>query len=235
MLLKSLTIVLLLAAVAVVADPTPPVYPAQFTVPIRQFIFSEGKSYPSQFVYYYDATKKLTTQAHGEGQMDFLCHSIAGKENSTEPCTQVVASDTYRYVVFPRSGECCQCCNATMGCGIMNQNWLSTGTYQGNLTYHDVVCDGWLVMGNDPNYYYATADKDQKPCMYYEGTPTIADGVNLWEYDTAEYVETVSDPSVFYVSPSCTTPCKSDFCTAFRTSGVGKFRPFFKCNRYRKF
>lgn len=145
MLLKSLTIVLLLAAVAVVADPSkwrkgkesenkefnrkveilfsivflfsylfvlikffffflssfllfrthsfsftihihccyfiaPPVYPAQFTVPIRQFIFSEGKSYPSQFVYYYDATKKLTTQAHGEGQMDFLCHSIAGKE-----------------------------------------------------------------------------------------------------------------------------------------------------------
>jgi len=92
-----------------------------------------------------------------------------------------------------------------MSCGIIAPTWLDGASYVGQKTINGILCNGfathsvseligvagWMKQGGEKNYYYATADSAQKPCMYYEGYPKLIIGKNEWLYDTAAYEEQV--------------------------------------------
>eukprot|EP01064_Diplonema_japonicum_P032900 TRINITY_DN6318_c0_g1_i1.p2 TRINITY_DN6318_c0_g1~~TRINITY_DN6318_c0_g1_i1.p2 ORF type:complete len:210 (+),score=58.91 TRINITY_DN6318_c0_g1_i1:38-667(+) len=189
--------------------PLPPNWGPQFSVPINQTIRVGGETHNSMFMYYYDAVNNVSRTDHGKGQYDEMCRSIIGKEFSDEACSFFVALDGWRYLYFPADKEasCCKYCNKTEGCGIIKKNWLDGATYQGQLTIEGHVCNGWLKMGGEQNFYYATADAAQQPCLYYEGYPTLQRGINMWNYSFTEYIVGKQDPSLFQPWPSCDKPC----------------------------
>jgi hypothetical protein len=45
--------------------------------------------------------------------------------------THKTTNETCRYLVFPKLNECCLCCAADMGCGILSPNWLDGAQYMG--------------------------------------------------------------------------------------------------------
>ena len=67
-----------------------------------------------------------------------------------------------RYLIFPDLGECCSCCSAESGCGILDPNWLKGAEYVGQVrgtvtqagddwSPTDIVCQtltgSWLHVG----------------------------------------------------------------------------------------
>jgi hypothetical protein len=55
-----------------------------------------------------------------------FCGSILPKVNTY--CTHLIR-DKKRYIIFPLKRECCMCCDADHGCGILKRDWLSTAKY----------------------------------------------------------------------------------------------------------
>eukprot|EP01064_Diplonema_japonicum_P038058 TRINITY_DN9104_c1_g1_i1.p1 TRINITY_DN9104_c1_g1~~TRINITY_DN9104_c1_g1_i1.p1 ORF type:complete len:208 (+),score=30.42 TRINITY_DN9104_c1_g1_i1:234-857(+) len=195
--------------VAAVVSPPAPEWDAQFSVPINQTITIHNVTQTSPMMFYYDAVNKVSRQDHGQGQRDEMCRSIAGKEFSEEPCSNFVAPDGWRYLYFHADKDsCCRYCNTSFGCGVIRRDWLSGAAYQGQLTIGGRVCDGWLQGGNEANYYYATADAAQQPCLYYEGYPTFKRGTNMWKYSYAGYKVGPQDPSLFQPWASCNKHCR---------------------------
>ena len=203
-----MTAVLIAALFSVVAVPPSPLWDEQFSVPINQTIRLNGvHTYNNTFWYYYDAINGVSRTDHGKGQFDELCRSIKGKKYSDEPCSMIVSKDGWRYVLFPEESSCCKYCNTTVGCGIISRDWLRNSTYQGQKTIQGRLCNGWMKKGGEKNYYYATADSLQEPCEFYEGYPTLADGINVWLYSTTQYKTGPQDPKLFEVSSTCTSMC----------------------------
>jgi hypothetical protein len=132
-----------------------------------------GHKWNNHVEFWYDSTTQPVGQSrydHSEGQHDELCTSIVGHETSTEPCTLIASNDTWRYVVFPNSGECCRLCNTTDFCGIISPDWLQqNSTYVGERTINGHSCLGWEKTGGEENYFFVLSSDTSVPCQYYEG------------------------------------------------------------------
>lgn len=171
------------------ADPTPPLLGPVLTNPFNQTITTYGFRFNNYVEFFYDATTTpvgSSLSAHGQGQHDELCTSVAGKFLSEEPCSLLDASDGWLYLIYPQSKLCCRACNTTDYCGIIASDWLQdNATYVGTTTIRGVECDGWVKVGGEQNFWYTTtasrANKfARQPCQYDEGYPTFADGSNYW-------------------------------------------------------
>eukprot|EP00775_Hariotina_reticulata_P005294 gene5294-5529_t len=88
------------------------------------------------------------------------------------PCTHLVVGGQ-RYLIFPQLGQCCRCCDAAAGCGILDPNWLAEAEYIGQVWMQGQLAYEWAIRGLQPNQYYATADEaavplqlDQQPNDY---------------------------------------------------------------------
>ena len=40
-----------------------------------------------------------------------------------------------RYLYYPDESDCCYCCNAAAGCGLLKPDWLNDAEFKGNVTY----------------------------------------------------------------------------------------------------
>ena len=189
------------AVLALSADPPAPVWADQFQVPIVQTIVSMDITHVNTIMYYYDAVNNVSRQDHSRGQYDEFCRKE--HEFSDQPCSQLVSYDGWRYMMFPEEGSCCKLCNRTVGCGIIAKDWLKDAPYQGQLVVNGSLCNGWMQQGGEKNYYYATADEKQTPCYYYEGYPTLALGINQWNYTMSQYKEGPVDKSYFTLPSEC--------------------------------
>jgi len=88
-----------------------------------------------------------------------------GHTKGDEPCSLLASSDTWRYIIFPATGECCRACNTTDYCGIVRPDWLQeNSTYVGRSTIAGLTCDGWMKEGGEQNFYFADVDT-QQPCL----------------------------------------------------------------------
>jgi len=157
-------------------DPLPPLWGPVFTVPFNQSITIMGMRWDNTVQFSYDSTTRpvgSSLYVHSKGQHDELCTSIVGKELSDEPCSLLASVDTWRYVIFPQSRQCCRYCNTTQYCGIIRPDWLTNATYQGTRDIGGYASNGWMKKGGEENYYWATADSRQWPVQYYEGYPTF--------------------------------------------------------------
>ena len=104
----------------------------------------------------------------------------AGHTKGGEECWLLASSDSWRYAIFPSTGECCRVCNTSDYCGIVAPGWLQVNsTYVGRSNIAGMVCDGFVKEGGEQNYYYAEVGSGQ-PCLYYEGYPVLPLTSNYW-------------------------------------------------------
>ena len=54
-----------------------------------------------------------------------------------QPCSQYV-KDGDRYIHYPETDECCYCCSAPYGCGVLSSNWMTDATYVGTATINGI-------------------------------------------------------------------------------------------------
>ncbi|GLI69515.1 hypothetical protein VaNZ11_014151 [Volvox africanus] len=110
--------------------------------------------------WYYDALSAKEAIYRENGNGDRYCGSVHPFRQT--PCLHVV-TDGKRYLVFPELGECCMCCTAEMGCGVLSPTWLQGASFEGTTTIQGVTANKWRRDGLQPNYWYATADEAQVP------------------------------------------------------------------------
>lgn len=60
------------------------------------------------------------------------------------PCTHLVVGGV-RYLIFPELDECCQCCTAAQGCGVLSPSWLQGAEYGGQVTLRGYEAHKWSV------------------------------------------------------------------------------------------
>ncbi|EFJ46721.1 hypothetical protein VOLCADRAFT_105384 [Volvox carteri f. nagariensis] len=110
--------------------------------------------------WYYDAVAQKEAVYRQNGNGDRYCGSI--HPFTQTPCVHIVSGGK-RYLVFPQLGECCMCCTAEKGCGLLSPNWLQDASFEGISEIQDVPAYKWRKDGLQPNYWYATADPEQIP------------------------------------------------------------------------
>ncbi len=165
---------LLLAAASLLAPAAcqqrPPFWGPHWTAPFNQSITIYAWQWNNSVTWQYDAGTLPVGSSmylHSKGQHDEICTGVKGHETTEEPCNLLASSDTWRYVIFPESSQCCRVCNTTEFCGIVASDWLQkNSSYQGEKQIAGLDCEGWMKEGGEQNYYYAETST-QQPCEYY--------------------------------------------------------------------
>ena len=134
----------------------PPRFPDTFTQG-----FNEILSYPvlgnhtTSGTFHYDWTTQRYRIDRDNGRYDRYCGLNGFKALIDTPCSQIVVNGD-RYIYYPEKSECCYCCSADHGCGILKPNWMDTATYLGLDSFDGVPAHKWYNPGLQHNYYYET-------------------------------------------------------------------------------
>lgn len=152
------------------------------------------------------------------GRYDDTCASIL--PNVSTPCQHLITNQK-RYIVFPEKKQCCFCCDAAHGCGIVKPNWFEDGKYLGQEKIVDTLYDKWVKPGNffiyvdvSDAFYWATADANQIPRRFAEDNNT-----HIIDYLTHTFVNKTIPDSIFAIPTYCNTTCASTtICQKFRES-----------------
>ena len=163
-----------LAIAAMAEDPQTPMWPTKFTED-----FTESFTYPvigthkTQGSFYYDFSTNRYRVSRDNGRYDRYCGLNGLKAFQNTPCDQFVDEQGDRYLYYPEKSECCYCCSAEHGCGILKQNWLEGATFQGETEFQGYTAYKWDKPGLQSNFYYETVaenpmdrimlDMDQQP------------------------------------------------------------------------
>ena len=154
------------------AAPSPPYWGPAWSAPFNQTITIYTYKWVNTVGWLYDSTTTpvgSSLYSHSKGQHDEICTGVKGHETTDEPCLLLASNDTWRYVIYPDSGECCRVCSTADDCGIVLPGWLQhNASYEGAETIAGLDCEGWMKQGGEQNYYYAEKTT-QQPCLYYEG------------------------------------------------------------------
>ena len=75
----------------------------------------------------------------------------------SQPCNQYVKNGD-RYLYYPKSDDCCYCCSAESGCGVLKPTWMSDATYEGKATIKGVETFKWNKVGAQDNFYFETTE-----------------------------------------------------------------------------
>ena len=144
------------------AAPEASAWPETFTQS-----FTETVTYPiigtkkTQGVYYYDVsdpTNMLTRIDRDNGQWDRYCGLTHGAFSASK-CNQYI-SEGDRYLYYPESEDCCYCCSADHGCGVLKNTWMSDGDFLDEEKMDGVDTYKWNKQGAQANWYFETkADK----------------------------------------------------------------------------
>ncbi|KAF8059710.1 hypothetical protein HT031_005118 [Scenedesmus sp. PABB004] len=110
--------------------------------------------------FHYDAEsgRQLVTRANGRG--DRYCKSVHPLTDT--PCSHLVTGGQ-RYLIFPELRECCRCCSAEAGCGVLSPHWLDDAEFDGQVVAQGRLANRWAVRGLQPNTFTATADAAAVP------------------------------------------------------------------------
>ena len=151
---------LLLAIVAtfVLAQEQEPVWRQQFSQDFRE-IFTYpviGKS-TTNGSFYYDFVNKMYAIYRDNGKRDRYCGLNGLYFFYNTPCTQYV-SEGIRYIHYPEYNDCCACCDAAHGCGILKPDWLSGAEFIGEVNFEGHAAFKWDKAGLQSNFYYETSN-----------------------------------------------------------------------------
>ena len=155
------TIALLaLIAISVIADPSEPRWPTKFTEQFHEeFDYPVIGKYETEGTFYYDAGSMRYRVDRDNGHGDRYCALNGGKIFKNTPCSHIVV-DGDRYMYYPELDECCYCCSAEHGCGLLRTDWLSGATFEGEVEYQGYMAYKWDKPGLQSNIYIETAEEN---------------------------------------------------------------------------
>ena len=142
--------------------------------------------------YYYDWTNKRARTDRANGRVDRYCGTVKWGNHA---CTQLVVDNT-RYMIYPDSNYCCNCCSAEQGCGIVKPNWLETATFSKVVDGKTEKNNEWIIKGAQSNYYYETVSTGIPERFFQDPDDDMT-------WDATTYKETITDPSVFDLPKIC--------------------------------
>jgi hypothetical protein len=125
-------------------DPKPPTWSPSFYVAFDETYVKDNKSFTFNGQFYYDAVNKRQRADKINGHYDAVCGSVLPNVNTL--CQHLVVNEK-RYIVFPEKSQCCVCCDASHGCGIVKQDWFVDGKYLGQEKIVDTIYDKWVKPG----------------------------------------------------------------------------------------
>ena len=126
------------------------------------------------------------------------------------PCTHLTVNDK-RYFIYPEKRQCCYCCNSTEGCGILRQDWLADGHYQGTDQLDGKTFDKWEKKGLTEDYWWVTTDDEHIPRKLQEAESKYTD------YRVESFVKKPLPDSVFALPDYCNKNCSfTSICGRFR-------------------
>ena len=135
--------------------------------------------------WWFDYTNKKFRVDRENGKLDRYCGSIYKLSNTK--CNQVVREGK-RYMYFPDKKFCCMCCTDAQGCGVIKPEFVKLGVANGRDDQEKTEAYKYLIQGNQPNYYWESADN--KP-LRFQQVP-LSD--MAWD---SNYSEEAIDSSVF--------------------------------------
>jgi hypothetical protein len=191
-----------------------------FYIAYDETFVKDSKSYTFNGQMYYDANNNRQRADKVDGKYDGICGSIL--PNVSTPCQHLVVENK-RFIVFPKKQQCCFCCDAEHGCGLLKPDWFVDGEYLGQEKIVDTMFDKWNKKGTQTFYleipdaiYWATADENQTPRRFSED-----DATHIIDYLPHTFVNKTIPASVFalpsYCSASSSCPLSSK-CGKFRGS-----------------
>ena len=202
-------------ALAFAADqPADPVWPTKFTQD-----FDETNYLPI-----YGTTKTTGSYIYDEEAGAYRidranCHSDRYMLE-TGKCTHIVnAGDRY---LIDAKGECCYCCSADHGCGILKHDWMAGAEFVGKVTYPEGDANGvdafkWNQKGLQDNFYYETTEENPADRTMLDIYQTPDDQM----FFHAESKLLSADPELLALPSNCDKKKTCSFfsaCTALRAS-----------------
>lgn len=119
------------------------------------FKYPGGKEHYTQGTFYYNWVNKTYRVDRDNGRYDRYCGFNGFKMWKDTPCSHYVANGD-RYLFYPELNECCYCCSAEHGCGILKPDWMSGATFYGEEFHTGVKSYKWDQKGLQHNYYFET-------------------------------------------------------------------------------
>lgn len=144
---KVIAVLCLLAIFTQIAlsDPKPPVWSPSFYIAYDETFVKDSKSYTFNGQIYYDANNNRQRADKVDGKYDGICGSVL--PGVSTPCQQLVV-DNKRFVIFPKKEQCCFCCDAEHGCGLLRPDFFAKGKYLGQEKIVDTMYDKWVQTCN---------------------------------------------------------------------------------------
>jgi len=187
-------------------EPDSPVWPDTFS-----YTFTESTWAPvignktTSGTYYYSWPLKAYLVTRENGRYDRYCGTNGVKAFQDTPCNHLVVNGI-RFLLYPEKKECCNCCTAAQGCGILKKNWLEGAQYLETETWngHDVT--RWNKPGLQDNFYLErTSDRHMVQMAQMPN--------DIQNFDPDSFSATV-DPSLFQL-PSWASDCANTKCSFF--------------------
>lgn len=148
----------------------------------------------------YDSTVLREIIQRDTGKYDQLCGTATGYPTNS-PCANLATSGR-RYVFWPEEKQCCLCCTDKNGCGAVNNKWVKTASYQGQRDFDGQLCDVWLIMGGQSNYYYQDVQSGLPVAVQMTNKLSDLGETFIWDPRTADFNKPV-EQSVFEVPEYC--------------------------------
>ena len=200
-----LLIALPLATMVSSTTPPRPTWAKDWQAALNYTILATGDS--TQGLYVISSSSSAEVVVLADGHLDALCSS-SNIAKPGETCVNL-STKTTRWLYHPSpSGEitCCACCKveSSPGCGALSGKWLDNAVYQDQVVFEGTPSYKWLIIGEDPNYYYNTVSGN------------IPLGLNnsnseLYVWDVASYTTQI-DTILLSVPAACdpSVPCPGD-------------------------
>jgi hypothetical protein len=147
-----------LAVMATADKPADPIWPLQFVQTFNETtkVVTTGTMTGTM---YYDAANNQERIDRDNGRWDRYCGMNGVKLFQNTPCSHYVVNGD-RYLYYPEKKECCYCCSAEHGCGIVKNTWLTNATFIGIEEHNGQQAYKWNQRGGQDNFYYETIADD---------------------------------------------------------------------------
>jgi hypothetical protein len=178
------------------------------------FKYPGGKEHYTTGTFYYNWEDRTYRVDRDNGRYDRYCGFNGMKQWKDTPCTQYVAGGD-RFLFYPKLNECCYCCSAEHGCGILKPDWMTGASFIGIEDHNGVNSYKWDQKGLQHNYYFETVSE--------KSTDRVMLGIYQEPNDYQDFHldRSIPNKSDFTLPSQCKKSTKCSListCTAVRSS-----------------
>ena len=182
--------------------------------------FEETFTYPvlgtskTKGTIYYDWTSKRYAVYRENGKRDRYCGTNGSYFFYNTPCVHYV-DEGVRYLYYPKYDDCCACCMAEHGCGVLYPGWVSGGEFIGEVDYKGKQAYQWNKPGLQANFYFETVEEDplDRVMLAIDQQPNDLQVFDPLSFSTGFDDAKIQLPSVCNAKKTCSL---ASVCTAVR-------------------